>query len=162
MDLLSQHFVVISYPILTSIFSSTVQRLIFLYSESHYSLRHTILSRVSAVYSWSLSPSPCVWAGCGWKVRLLSCSGPGSGRPACLDRAPPSSSHWTRHGYSDVLWTFHQHHYTTLSLFCVILLLLLQRVFQFSTFCIQGVPLQFTCHRCVAFTSIHLVRGRMR
>ena len=49
MDLLSQHFVVISYPILTSIFSSTVQRLIFLYSESHYSLHYATLY-------WPVSP----------------------------------------------------------------------------------------------------------
>ena len=113
MDLLSQHFVVISYLILTSIFASTVQKTIFLYSESHYSLRHTILARVSTLYSWSVSPSPCVWAGCGWKVRLLSCSGPGSGRPAwpgqsatqqSLDQArvfwctldfPPTPLHYT-------------------------------------------------------------------
>ena len=164
MDLLSQHFVVISYPILTSILSSTVQRLIFLYSESHYSLHY------AALY-WPVSPH-CIAGLClplhvsgQVVVERLGCylaAGRAVGGLPGLDRAPPSSSRWTRHGYSDVLWTFHQHHYTTLSLFCVILLLLLQRVFQFSTFCIQGVPLQFTCHRCVAFTSIHLVRGRMR
>ena len=130
----------------------------FLNPTIHFTAQHYIGPCLHTVYSWSLC-LPLHVSGQVVVERLgcyLAAARAVGGLPG-LDRAPPSSSRWTRHGYSDVLWTFHRHyHHTTLSLLFVIAGFVTQCSMFHSAY---GVPLQFACHRCAAFTSIHLVTG---